>query len=209
MELRVREHTRTPECSTLTPVLVLWSFLFVFITPRAGQMQRSNYRDFAQQQTDQSEREKFTRFSKSKPNSLSARNALTPTQANPQALPSKEEKAAREKEPSETALFLLQRNWLAWSWTSGKEPKINGEHSVGINPRTAVLQSHPAVLLLRHFTARVGSAAGPRPWREDRRHLPSKYPLAHLTPRMKCNTHHHYKSTKTWPDLLLCKAFEH
>lgn len=132
----------------------------MFITPRAGQKQRSNYRDFAQQQTDQSEREKFTRFSKSKPNSLSARNALTPTQANPQAVPSKEEKAAREKEPNEIALFLLQRNWLAWSWTSGKEPKINGEHSVGINPRTAVLQTHPTVLLFRHFTDRVALLQG-------------------------------------------------
>lgn len=75
-------------------------------------------------------------------------NAPTPTQANPHAGPSKEEKAACEKEPSEIALFLLQRNWLAWSWTSGKQPKINGELSVGINPRTAVLQTHPAAPVL-------------------------------------------------------------
>lgn len=106
-------------------------------------MQRSNYRDFAQQQTDQSEREKFTEILKIKTKQSERPSALTPTQANPQALPSKEEKAAGEKEPSEIALILWQRNWLAWSWTSGKEPKINGEHSVGINPRTAVLQTHP------------------------------------------------------------------
>lgn len=87
---------------------------------------------------------------------LTAWNALTPTQADPQALPRKEKKEACEKELSETVLFLLQRNWLAWSWTSGKQPKINGENSVGINPRSAALHTHPAALLLRHFTAHGG-----------------------------------------------------
>lgn len=94
-----RGHTRTSECSTLTPVLVLWSFLFVFITPRAGPMQRSNYRDFAQKQTDQSEREKFTWLTKSKPNSLRTRLPGMPQHQPRQthtAVLSKEEKAACE-----------------------------------------------------------------------------------------------------------------
>lgn len=181
----LRNHTRTPECSTLT--LVLWSFLFVFITPRAGQMQRSNYWDFVHKQTDQSEREKFTWLSKPKPNSLRTRLPGMPQHQPRQThtLRSKEEKAACEKELSEIVLFLLQRNWLAWSWTSGKQPKINGENSVGINPGTAVLQTQPGVEAFHKSSSfeafhstRWALAAWPRPWRED------KYSLTQLTPRI-------------------------
>lgn len=159
----------------------------VFITPRAGQMQRSNYWDFVHKQTDQSEREKFTWLSKPKPNSLRTRLPGMPQHQPRQThtLRSKEEKAACEKELSEIVLFLLQRNWLAWSWTSGKQPKINGENSVGINPGTAVLQTQPGVEAFHKSSSfeafhstRWALAAWPRPWRED------KYSLTQLTPRI-------------------------
>lgn len=72
MELRGGD-TPGPHSALHSPLSLSRDRFFVFITPRAGQMQRSNYRDFAQKQTDQSEREKFTRLSKSKPNSLRTR----------------------------------------------------------------------------------------------------------------------------------------
>lgn len=100
-ELKVGNAPGPHQCSMLTPVLAPQLFLFVSITPEAGQIRRSNYRDFAQKQTDQSEEggvypplEIKTKQSEDP----TARDTLIPAQANPNALPSREEgKAACEK----------------------------------------------------------------------------------------------------------------
>lgn len=82
-----REHIRTPPVLHAHPILALHSFLFVSITPEAGQIWRSNYWDFAQKQTDRSEEGEVhspLEIKIKQSEDPAARDTQTLAQANPQ-----------------------------------------------------------------------------------------------------------------------------